>query len=149
MYDYRITAGGKIDGALINAGGVRAAIDKGEVTRGEVLTAFPFLNAVCDISFSGQQWWNIFEGIASRKSTVTNHDVTSFVQISKTLKFSHNPSNPIGSRLISFQVGGTPIDFNKNYTFVSHFHGTVRSTAFSLLTVHCTLGSCGFLGDGW
>jgi len=33
---------------------------------GGVLTTFPFLNAVCDITFSGQQWLNIFEGIASR-----------------------------------------------------------------------------------
>ena len=137
MYDYRITAGGKIDGAIINAGGVRAAIDKGEITRGEVLTAFPFLNAVCDISFSGQQWWNIFEGIVSKKSTVTNHDVTSFVQVSKTIQVSYNPSKPIGSRLVSFQVGSSPIDLNKNYTFVSHFLRCTVSSTIAFLAADC------------
>jgi 2',3'-cyclic-nucleotide 2'-phosphodiesterase (5'-nucleotidase family) len=32
--------------AIINGGGVRATIDEGDITRGEVVTAFPFGNAV-------------------------------------------------------------------------------------------------------
>jgi 2',3'-cyclic-nucleotide 2'-phosphodiesterase (5'-nucleotidase family) len=43
IMDYRE---GVPDFAHINGGGVRATIDQGEVTRGEVVTAFPFGNAV-------------------------------------------------------------------------------------------------------
>lgn len=31
--------------AIMNAGGIRATIDDGEITRGEVLTSFPFGNS--------------------------------------------------------------------------------------------------------
>ena len=37
---------GMADAALINGGGVHATINAGEITRGEVITAFPFNNAV-------------------------------------------------------------------------------------------------------
>ena len=85
----------KIDGALINAGGVRAPIDKGQVTRGEVLTTFPLPECYLWISPSPAS----SGGISSRESlsktsTVTNHDVTSFVQVSKPVKCSHNPFEP-------------------------------------------------------
>lgn len=48
-----------------NAGGIRATIDGPEVTRGEVLTSFPFGNQLVDVSFTGRELWDIFEGIVS------------------------------------------------------------------------------------
>lgn len=41
---YREQTGAQVDGALQNGGGVRANISAGEITRGDVLTAFPFGN---------------------------------------------------------------------------------------------------------
>lgn len=119
MYDYRVAAGGAVDGAIINAGGIRATISKGEVTQGDVLNAFPFLNAVTDLQWTGAQLWDIFEGIASATSNVSKHEVTSFVQVSHTIQLTWNPSNPVGSRLIDFKIGGNAVDLNKTYTIAT------------------------------
>lgn len=119
MYDYRIAAGGEVDGALINAGGIRASIASGDVTQGDVLTSFPFLNAVTDLKFTGAELWDVFEGIVSDYSNATKHEVTSFVQVSRTIKFSWNPANPVGTRLISFTIGDKPLDREKTYTIVA------------------------------
>jgi len=62
IVDYRA---GSVVGAIINGGGVRATIDVGPVTRGEVITAFPFGNVVVEIDFTGDELWKIFEGIFS------------------------------------------------------------------------------------
>ncbi|KZV99639.1 Metallo-dependent phosphatase [Exidia glandulosa HHB12029] len=119
MYEYRVAAGGKVDGAIINAGGIRATISQGDVTQGDVLNAFPFLNAVTDLTFTGAELWDVFEGIASASSNVSKHEVTSFVQVSSTLQMTWNPSNPVGSRLIDFKVGGQTLDKSKTYTITA------------------------------
>jgi len=62
MLWYRTSGGSKVDGAIMNAGGIRASIDEGEVSKSEVLTSFPFLNGVVELSFTGQELWDIFEG---------------------------------------------------------------------------------------
>ena len=108
MYDYRIAAGGEVDGALINAGGIRASIASGDVTQGDVLTSFPFLNAVTDLKFTGAELWDVFEGIVSDYSNATKHEVTSLVQVSRTMKFSWNPANPVGTIVTSRGRCGSP-----------------------------------------
>ncbi len=40
--------------ALLNGGGLRASIDAGEVTQGEILTVLPFLNTVATFELTGQ-----------------------------------------------------------------------------------------------
>lgn len=42
-----------IDIALMNSGGIRASIDKGEITMGEVLTVLPFQNTLATFEISG------------------------------------------------------------------------------------------------
>ena len=125
-----------------NAGGIRASIDAPEVTRGEVslfanaqhpqqrqrrssrsfvsrsfqiLTAFPFGNQIVDVSFTGRELWSIFEGIVSDVNSV-GRAVTSFVQVSAECAFTYNPNNAVGSRLISLNIGGADIDFERTYT---------------------------------
>jgi 2',3'-cyclic-nucleotide 2'-phosphodiesterase (5'-nucleotidase family) len=119
MYEYRKAAGGNVDAAIINAGGIRASISEGTVTRGDVLTSFPFMNGIADLTWSGQQILDIFEGIASKFSTLSHHETTSFIQVSKQIKFSWNPSNTNQTRLITFEINGQQVDPSKNYTLVA------------------------------
>ena len=119
MYEYRKNAGGQVDAAIINAGGIRASISAGNVTRGDVLTSFPFMNAIIDIKWTGRQLLDIFEGIVSGFSTLSHHETTSFIQVSKQIKFSWNANNANQTRLISFEINGQQVDVNKNYTLVS------------------------------
>lgn len=64
MLEYRIDNGGHPDGALMNARGIRASLDAGDVTRGDLLVMFPFGNAVVDVELTGKQLWDVFEGIS-------------------------------------------------------------------------------------
>jgi len=119
MYEYRKKAGGHVDAAIINAGGIRASISAGNVTQGDVLTSFPFMNAIVDLTWTGRQLLDIFEGIVSKWSTLSHHETTSFIQVSKHIKFSWNESNANQTKLISFEINGQQVDVSKNYTLVS------------------------------
>ncbi|KAG8942131.1 hypothetical protein FRC03_003619 [Tulasnella sp. 419] len=118
MLWYRAKAGSAVDGSIMNAGGIRATIDQGEITVSEVLTSFPFMNGVVELTFTGQQLWDIFEGIVSDKNSA-GQTVTSFVQVSKGISFTYNPKNAPGSRLISLNIGQAepvpPVNRSKTY----------------------------------
>ncbi|KAI0123973.1 putative 5'-nucleotidase [Xylariales sp. AK1849] len=101
---YRIDGGGEPDFALINGGGVRASIDLGKVTRGEVITAFPFGNAIVEVSNDGDTLWKILEGLVSMVNQFTQSEVGSFFQVSKGIKVEYNPDNKVGSRLIAVTI---------------------------------------------
>jgi len=91
MYQYRLDGGGNPDFALINGGGVRATIDVGEITRGEVLTAFPFGNAIVEVTYNGETLWKILEGLVSKVNQFTGAEVGSLLQVSKNIKIEYNP----------------------------------------------------------
>lgn len=122
MVEYRIANGGHPDGAIINAGGIRASIDAGQITKGDILQCFPFMNAVVDLKFTGKQLWDIFEGIVSQRNSA-GETVTSFVQVSKGMQFTYDPSKPQGSRLVSLNVGQADpvpaIELTKEYTIAT------------------------------
>ncbi|KAH8722813.1 Metallo-dependent phosphatase-like protein [Phaeosphaeriaceae sp. PMI808] len=119
MLEYRKNNTQQVDFALINAGGVRSTIEEGEITRGEVLTAFPFGNAIVQIGLTGKQLWEALEGIASGVSITNQKPVTSFVQVSQGIKIEHNPKAANGSRLISVSIGNKPLDNSTTYQIVT------------------------------
>lgn len=119
MLDYRIGSNPSVAGAIINAGGIRATIDEGKITRGGVLNSFPFGNAIVELTFTGKKLWDAFEGIVGGTSVFNNQAVTSFVQISKGLNITYNPQNNKGKRLISLSVGNAPVDLDQEYTIVT------------------------------
>lgn len=112
--------------ALINAGGIRATIDAGPITRGEVLTAFPFSNAVVDVTLSGKQLWATLDGIVSGVNVDNGKPVTSFLQVSRgvTIEYSAVASNSSiktnsTSGLVSVTIGDKPLDEAAQYTIVT------------------------------
>ncbi|KAL2866223.1 bifunctional metallophosphatase/5'-nucleotidase [Aspergillus lucknowensis] len=112
MFEYRInqTEGAteeKPDLALINAGGIRAEIDAGEITRGEVLTAFPFGNAIVELQFSGADLRKVLEGAVS------------YFQVSRGVRIEFNPGNEAGSRLVDVTLDGEALDDEREYRVVT------------------------------
>lgn len=108
-----------VDFAIINAGGIRATIDAGPISRGEVLTAFPFGNSLVSLTRTGQEIWTILEGIVSVVNQVNGVAITSFLQISGELRITYSPDASVGSRLQSVLVGGQEIDLAADYTFIT------------------------------
>ncbi|KAF3064307.1 5'-nucleotidase [Daldinia childiae] len=119
MLQYRVDGGSKAAFALTNAGGIRATIDSGPITRGEVLTSFPFGNAVVEVDYSGADLWKIFEGLVSGVNQFNQRNVTSFFQISRGIKVEYNPDNAIGERLVRLTIGDKPVDKEVQYTLVT------------------------------
>ncbi|KAI0199462.1 Metallo-dependent phosphatase-like protein [Astrocystis sublimbata] len=124
ILQYRLASSSSASFALVNAGGVRATIDAGNITRGAVLTSFPFSNAVVEVSFRGSELWSIIEGILSKTNQANNQPVTSFLQVSSGVRILYNPSNAAGEKLISLEIGGEKVSkggetWEKKYTVVT------------------------------
>jgi 5'-nucleotidase / UDP-sugar diphosphatase len=105
--------------AIQNGGGLRASIDAGEVTMGEVLTVLPFQNTLATFEATGQQ---IIDALENGVSQVAD-GAGRFPQVAG-LKFTWNASAEPGSRVTEVMVaegeGFVPIDPAKVYGVVTN-----------------------------
>ncbi|KAF2623506.1 Metallo-dependent phosphatase [Macroventuria anomochaeta] len=119
MLAYRKNNTEDVDFAIINAGGIRATIDQGDITRGEVLTSFPFGNSIVQIEIDGKELWEVLEGIVTGVNVANGKEVTSFFQVSTGIKVEYNPENNNGSKLVAVTIGGHPLDNGTTYQVVT------------------------------
>jgi len=106
--------------AIMNSGGLRASIDEGEVTMGEVLTVLPFQNTLATFQLSGSDVIAALENGVSQVEEVKGR----FPQVAG-LKFKWDPAKPAGEgRIIEVQVDNngtwTAIDPAASYGIVSN-----------------------------
>ncbi|MGD6942491.1 5'-nucleotidase C-terminal domain-containing protein [Cytobacillus gottheilii] len=92
--------------ALTNGGGIRASIDQGDITLGEILTVMPFGNALGIMQLTGEE---IVEALEHSVSQAPEQN-GGFLQVSG-LKFSYDSSKPAGDRVVSVEVKGTDGNF--------------------------------------
>ncbi len=104
-----------IDVAISNSGGLRASIDAGEVTMGEVLTVLPFQNTLSTFQVDGGTL------VAALENGVSQHEEGAgrFPQVAG-MSFSFDPKAEPGSRISDVMVGGAPIDPAQVYGVVSN-----------------------------
>ncbi|MCZ4367813.1 bifunctional metallophosphatase/5'-nucleotidase [Sulfitobacter dubius] len=104
-----------IDVAIANSGGLRASIDAGEVTMGEVLTVLPFQNTLSTFQVTGAQL------IEALENGVSQHEEQAgrFPQVAG-MSFAFDPKAEAGSRISDVMVAGEPIDLQKTYGAVSN-----------------------------
>lgn len=107
--------------ALVNGGGIRAAIDEGPITRGKVLTAFPFNNAVVEVTLPGDRLWDVLKGIIEGVNVNNGQAVTSYLQVSRGIKIEYatGATTPTGKALVSVKIGGKPLDRTTEYKLVT------------------------------
>ncbi|MGH1425201.1 MAG: bifunctional metallophosphatase/5'-nucleotidase [Pseudooceanicola sp.] len=104
-----------IDIAIANGGGLRASIDAGPVTMGEVLTVLPFQNTLSTFQTTGAV---IIEAL---ENGVSQHEdgAGRFPQVAG-MSFAFDVSKPAGSRISDVMIGGAPIDTDKVYGVVTN-----------------------------
>ncbi|MEG2367827.1 MAG: bifunctional UDP-sugar hydrolase/5'-nucleotidase [Oscillospiraceae bacterium] len=123
-------AAGKTDIAIINGGGVRAQLPKGDINYNDILSVFPFSNGLCTIEASGQEILDALEhGVR-----LLPEENGGFLQVSG-LSFVLDPAIPSpvrvdaegnfvsieGARRVSdVLVSGKPLEPTKTYTLTSH-----------------------------
>ena len=105
--------------AIQNGGGLRASIDAGEVTMGEVLTVLPFQNTLSTFEVTGAQLLEALENGVSQVEEVAGR----FPQVSG-MKFTWDPNAEPGSRIVEALVevdgGFEPVDPEATYGMVSN-----------------------------
>jgi 5'-nucleotidase len=104
---------GTVGFAFANSGGIRADIAAGDITRGEVIEAFPFQNMLATTTLTGTQVKEVLEQGASGQH--------GRVQVSG-LRFTYDPNQPVGSRVTSITASATgqPVDPGANYRVVTN-----------------------------
>lgn len=95
------------DLALTNSGGLRQDIDAGEVTVGNLISAFPFPNTIVQLEIKGSDLRRIFE----HGARLTN----GILQASKGVEMAYDERKPMGSRVTEIKIKGAPLDDNKTY----------------------------------
>jgi 5'-nucleotidase len=105
--------------AIQNGGGVRASIDAGPVTMGEVLTVLPFQNTLSTFEVTGE---TIVAALENGVSQV-EEGAGRFPQVAG-LKFTFDPAQPAGARVSEVMVktgdAWGPIDPAATYKVVSN-----------------------------
>lgn len=104
-----------IEIAIANGGGLRASIDAGEVTMGEVLTVLPFQNTLSTFHVTGE---TIVAALENGVSQIED-GAGRFPQVSG-ISFTVDAAAAPGARISDVMVGGAPIDLAKVYGVVSN-----------------------------
>jgi 5'-nucleotidase/UDP-sugar diphosphatase len=120
----RIETGAEI--AITNGGGIRADIDEGEITVGEVLTVLPFGNMVSTFELSGAGIIAALENGVSQV-TLTEAGLISrdgaagrFPQVSG-ISFTFDPTQEPGSRIVEVLLeNGEPLDPDAIYSVATN-----------------------------
>ena len=105
--------------AITNGGGLRASIDAGPVTMGEVLTVLPFQNTLSTFEAKGA---TILAALENGVSAVEESEGR-FPQVAG-LRYSFDPARPAGARVSDVQVatalGWAPLDAAATYGVVTN-----------------------------
>jgi 5'-nucleotidase len=105
--------------AIQNGGGLRATIDEGEITMGEVLTVLPFSNTMATVEISGA---DVIDALENGVSDIEN-GAGRFPQVAG-LQYAYTLANPVGERISDVMIdnGGewVPIDEDATYIIVTN-----------------------------
>ncbi|MBV7394662.1 bifunctional metallophosphatase/5'-nucleotidase [Mameliella sediminis] len=104
-----------IDIAIQNSGGIRASIDAGDVTMGEVLTVLPFQNTLSTFQVTGA---TLIEALENGVSQV-EEGAGRFPQVAG-MTFTVDLTQEPGSRISEVMVGGAAVEMDKVYGVVSN-----------------------------
>ncbi|MEN8904426.1 MAG: 5'-nucleotidase C-terminal domain-containing protein [Clostridiales bacterium] len=115
------------DFSFMNPGGIRANIEKGEVTWGELFTVQPFNNYLVKMTLTG-------EDIRTLLNQQWQEKQTRMLQISG-LKYTWDSTKPKGEKVIDiFTYDGVKLDSTKEYTITTNSFLAGGGDEFSLFT---------------
>lgn len=101
--------------AFTNGGGIRASIDAGDITRGEVITVLPFGNYVVVKTVTGQDLLDALE-LGVGKYPEENGP---FPHVAG-MTYTFDAGKPAGSRIVSATAKGAPIDPKGSYVLATN-----------------------------
>ena len=123
------------DVAITNGGGIRASIEAGEVTKGDVLTVLPFGNYVVVKELKGSDILAALElGFSTYPEPLGGYSQTAGLTIRV------DTSKPKGSRVLSVTVAGVALDPAKTYKVATNDFMAVGGDNYTMLKNGPTVG---------
>jgi len=117
----------KTDFAFMNPGGIRADIDPGDITWGEIYTVQPFNNDLIKMTMTGSQ----IRAVLNQQWSATK---TNMLQISG-LSYTWNQNKPIGQRVVSIKLpDGSELDPAKAYSVTANVFLSGGGDGFTVFT---------------
>ncbi|MGY4691746.1 5'-nucleotidase C-terminal domain-containing protein [Salibacterium sp. K-3] len=105
--------------ALQNGGGIRASIDEGPITVGEIITVLPFGNTLATMELTGAELKEALEHSVSQAP----EEHGGFLHVSG-MQFTYDSSNEPGSRVQTVEIeqdgSYTPLDENEEYVIATN-----------------------------
>jgi len=117
------------DVALTNGGGIRASIDAGEITKGEILTVLPYGNTVRVIEVTGADL------VAAIENGISDYPEAkgAFPHIAgMTVEF--DSSKMAGDRVVSAMIDGIQIVDNATYTLATNDYLVAGGDGYTMFT---------------
>ena len=103
------------DVAITNGGGIRDSISAGNITKGDVLTVFPFTNFAVTLEVPG----SVIKEALEHGLTDAPNSAGKFPQIGGMM-VKYDSTRPAGDRVTEITIAGEAIDPNKNYNLVTN-----------------------------
>ena len=119
--------------AVQNGGGIRAAIDAGPVTVGEVITVLPFGNTLAVMDITGKEVKEMFEHSVSQAPKESG----GFLHVSGA-KVRYDSTKPAGERVVSIEYKNADgqyvaIESGKTYTIATNAFTAKGGDGFTML----------------
>lgn len=131
------TRGQGVTAAITNGGGLRASIDGGPVSMGEVVTVLPFQNTVSTFQIKGA---DIVAALENGLSQI-EEGAGRFPQVSG-MKFSFDKAKPAGSRVVAVEMkegaAFVPLDPAKVYTLASNNYMRAGGDGYKIFATAAT-----------
>ncbi|KIL43033.1 bifunctional metallophosphatase/5'-nucleotidase [Jeotgalibacillus campisalis] len=121
----RSTLGSDI--AFTNGGGIRASIEAGEVTRGDVEEVLPFVNTLVQMKIDGAA----IKAALEHSVRLAPGENGGFLHISG-MSFTYDPSQAAGSRVKEVLIGGEPLDESNEYTVATNDFTAIGGDGYTM-----------------
>ena len=128
----------KSDIAIVNGGGLRANLPKGDVTKRNIMAIFPFGNTLRIAQIKG----SIIREMLEHSVEFYPASFGGFLDVSG-MTFSYDPTKPPKHRVEKISVGGQPLDENKIYTIALADFQTAGGDDYTMLKNLKIIGELG------
>ncbi|GAB6988032.1 5'-nucleotidase C-terminal domain-containing protein [Paenibacillus pini] len=132
----------KSDIAITNGGGIRASIEAGTITKGDIVTVLPFGNQIVQLKVTGA------DVLAALENGVSDYPQSKggFSQVSG-VSFKIDTSKPKGSRVHSVKVGDKALDPKAIYSLATNDFMAIGGDQYTMFSKYKQAGMYGALDE--
>jgi len=117
--------------SFMNPGGIRADLDAGDITYNDLFTIQPFGNTMVNLNLTGAQIKDVLE---QQFTGAFGQTVQRILKVSG-LTYTWNPAAPAGSKIVSIQVGGSPLNPTATYLVTTNNFLAAGGDGFTRFTL--------------